>query len=220
MNKNRFEKLSGLEQMLFLNRRDDLRIADNWQGCLELIEGMLAGDDSLTRANRALWFHRAICLDMLARPTEALTILKALVEVFPLQYEYANSLEVSLNNTARFAINKYEKDRSNPLIEQYFNAVREVDYSPWGLTDIYIDYLILAGQVEKAKQLALDYVDLSPNDYDYLKKAVEVSQKINDFEMQTSVLAQVATALRLNPGDDLLASLLTLSVNEANRESA
>lgn len=217
---NKFEKLSGLEKMIFLDKMADLRHAENWEACLELIEGKLAGDDTLTRANRALWFHRAICLDMLMRPTEALTILKALVDVFPLQHEYANSLEVSLNNTARFAVNKFDKDRSNPLIEQYFNATRNVDYSPWLLTEIYIDYLIWAGQIEKAKQLALDYVDLSPNDYDYLKKAIDVAQKINDFEMQATILAQVGTSLRLNPGDDLMASLLTLSVNETNRESA
>lgn len=220
MNNNKFQRLSGLEQELFLDKVTELKIAENWEGCLTLLEGMLASDTTLTRANRVLWFIRAICLDMLLRPSEALTIFKALVEAFPLQHEFTNSLEHSLVSTARYAIKKFDNDRSQPLIEHYYNATRSVDYSPWPLSEIYIDYLICTGQGEKAKQISLSYIELSPNDYDYLKKAINVAQQINDEVMLKFALAQVDAAFRLNPADDHLASLLTLSVPETERQAA
>lgn len=204
-----FSKLSIKEQTSCLLKIQNLKYEQNWQAQLELLEKILTDDNTVTRQNRQLWYYRAVALDMLARPSEAIAILKVLIGIYPLHSFYSHSLFVSVSHLTNIAVEKFKDDKANLDIEVYYNTANDNNFCAWSLTEIYLDHLLLTQQTEKAKLIVLNYVLLSPFDANFLEKALFIASSTNDVPMLQKMLNNVQLGLGFHPSHDALATLLT-----------
>jgi len=194
-----FSKIGLKAQSEVIAKISSYKAEQNWQGELEFIEKALKGENSINRNNRHLWYERAVALDMLERPSEAIEILSALNEKFPLHHLYQHSMSVTVQNLTLKAVKLFDNDRGNRNLVRYVNRILQVSYCPWALMEIYLDHLCLTGEDAKATEIICNYLELSPFDSTFLQKALEMAGKLEDSELLQYALKRTVLGLSQNP---------------------
>ena len=220
MNNFGFSNLSAKDQQEVFFKIGKLKYEQNWQSELDLLELILKDENIITRKNRQLWYERAIALDMLLRPSEAIAVLNVLVEIYPLHHLYAHSLIVTCMNLGCKAIELFKDDKENKDVEVYVVNILKSYYCPWALTELYLDHLLLTQQTEKAKKIIEDYINLSPFDFNFLEKALKIAEFAGDSLLLQKCLSRIQLGLSFHPCNDELTSLLAKYFNTSEQEAS
>lgn len=145
--------------------------------------------DEINILNRAIWYFRAMSLDSMNKSTEALTILKYLVELYPIEPFYRKSFRLAL---LRFEVNICERfagTKADQSIENCFKFLEDHHYISFEVRRIHLAYLLENKRFQEISEIMNKYLDLNQFDYDYLSAALALAEDINDNVLLKRVLS-------------------------------
>jgi tetratricopeptide (TPR) repeat protein len=158
---------------------------------LELIEAQLQNKNLPDDCSNYFLYRKGIALDCTRKPFEALEIFLSLHEKYPYSAQYLTSLRIVLRGIARMTMDLIERDPSSELIQKYEETMAAIDACP-SLIRLHVAVQrALNGEVGHALKLITAYLELSPNDADYLITAVRIADIANEQEYKSELLERI-----------------------------
>jgi tetratricopeptide (TPR) repeat protein len=123
-----------------------------------------------------LLYYKAIALDCKKLFLQSLMVLTELKERSPASIFILNSIRIVSGNVAVKAAELIEKDPTSKEILKLESILVDLDFCP-SLVRLHAAKMrATLGESTQAIQLAKAYLELSPNDEDYLRAAIEIAK--------------------------------------------
>ena len=158
---------------------------------LELIEKQLEMSELSLVSRDFFLYRKGIALDCTGKTFEALEIFLSLHEKHPYSAQYLMSLRIVLRGIAIMTMDLIKSKPSSDLIRQYEEILVAIDACPSLIRLHTAVQRALDGDVEYALKLVEAYLELSPNDSDYLITAVRVAEIANDHKYRNEILRRI-----------------------------
>ena len=144
--------------------------------------------DEINRLNRAIWYFRAMSFDLMNKSSEALAILKQLVELYPIEPFYRKSFKLAL---FRLEVSLCERKGSklDDSIENCIKFLEENHYISFEVRRIHLSFLLENKRFNEISEIVNKYLDINPFEYDYLSSALALAADINDNILLKRVLS-------------------------------
>ncbi len=177
----------------------ELYDAKEYDRALAMIQEVIP-DPEVSEAQVAEFqFFKAAVLDSRGDPLEALALFSALNERFPGNPRFARSVKIAIHSVMVQAQRLASQDPDSPILRDYHDLLKRVDYSPWFLAYVVARQDVQQGRGDEAKARLKALVALSPKDADYLKGAFQIALLLEDLAWQTELRAMVNALIEAQP---------------------
>lgn len=164
-----------------------------------LIRKVLERQDLSNNERLEFQYTLGISLDYQRRYFDALEVFLQVHQQSPLCFTYLKSLRICLRNIASDAGGLIRNEPFNEKIFLYEETLLKMDWCP-GIIRLHAGFLrAMKGEKEQSLRIARAYLDLNPQDADYLRGAHRIARTAGDHELQAQIERQVSGILSRKP---------------------
>jgi tetratricopeptide (TPR) repeat protein len=164
-----------------------------------LIRKVLERQDLSNNERIEFQYTLGISLDYQKRYFDALEVFLQVQQQSPLCFTYLQSLRICLRNIASEAGALMRSEPSSEKIFLYEETLLKMDWCP-GMIRLHAALLrAMKGERDRALQIARAYLELNPNDADFLRGAHRIARAAGDTQLQAQIERQVSGILSRKP---------------------